>query len=266
MFRQMTSNVGKREQDYLLGAASLPPTWTSGSNDTLRTARLVLLAALISTLEQAPATKAIQGVDIGSLKRILGNWVRTSVDSLCFSLTQGSGEGWDAHLAHLLATLDAAGALGRPVPPGVISTSLLAFLESDTSHPLSGHESYWDLKKLLVKVVGEEIQPNLSTTREKVSTMSYQGCLHPAPTHADFDKAKILGFVDTAIQNANEGAKLEYLHTLLGGLDQLEDATSQLLLVYRVVQHIDRKLTCLSPALLFRLSLSFRNFSPYALS
>lgn len=242
--RQMTSNIETRERDYLLEAVSQSRGWHITDAPYSGLARVVLLKPLISALQQPSVLKAVPDVDLQSHRLMVANQVSRAVEYFCDSSSTLSEPSCESHVAPLLVALSIADIMDQDAISTGILPKLPRLLGACELLRSAGHDSHWDLKNALAKLFGKEIQALGATeagpaTTEQESAMPDLDLDRIGFSERSFNKAKILEFVDTTIQNMDEVAKLEYLRTLLAKADDLPDKTCQLLSAYRVVQRLE---------------------------
>lgn len=244
----MTSNIDKREREYLQEAVSQCLDWPVDRHFHDGIVRMVLLRPLIYSLGKPSILQALPGLDIQGLKESLGVEVSRTLRHFRTEWKEAPQEDWDVHLTPLLTVLDVAGTLGQEAVSRIVSPSLACLLNATEQLELAGNDLHWDLKSSLVRLFNE----SLEALRAKSDRGSKS---RPQPTSsakndvgtsdAGFDKAKIVEFVDTAIQNMDEDAKLEYLQALLTRPDGLPCQTSQLLSAYIVIRRLEGKFAML---------------------
>lgn len=242
----MTSNIETRERDYLLEAVSQSRGWHITDAPYSGLSRVALLKPLISALQQPSVLKAVPDVDLQSHRLMVANQVSRAVEYFCDSSSMLSEPSRGSHVAPLLVALSIADIMDQDAISTGILPKLPRLLGACEQLRSAGHDSHWDLRNALTKLFGKEIQALGATeagpsTEEQKSAMLDLDRDRVSPSEGSFNKAKILEFVDTTIQNMDEVAKLEYLQTLLAKADDHPDKTSQLLSAYRVVQRLEGK-------------------------
>ncbi|KAL1883783.1 hypothetical protein VTK73DRAFT_8319 [Phialemonium thermophilum] len=244
--RQMAQNVGKREEEYIVQAVSLVPTWFSGRQNTnyaTRSLRLVLLACLISAMHHQPALKGNPRLNIDTLRASLVTEIGAQVDHFCTSWESRAGKQSTLELIlPLLVALDCGSILNRANILAAIAPFRPRLLAATKEIALDGCSQYWDLlavmKVLFVPAEGRPGTSGVTGTADKTDE-SWKEAWSSLETAGSFDRTSILSYVDTVVDGADDGAKLGYLHEWLKLADTSSTRIPSLVAAYRIVQRIE---------------------------
>ncbi|KAK3375366.1 Urb2/Npa2 family-domain-containing protein [Podospora didyma] len=215
--RQMTSSNEEREKMYLKDAHAVLETPCQDSDVV---PRLILLESFIYAVQES--------ADVGDLKT--NHLLRLAVP--CVTSRKWRGKG----LLPFLVALEAIDSLDRQTAMGSLSSSVPLLLEA----------SEWLLENDIR--FGLEVRMFLANHFPKSVESPLEIKLHAQDAVGELvhlttpgaDQTSVLEYVDTVIRNADEDTKLRYLEELLlrEGQEPGPDALGQLLIIYRLVQHL----------------------------
>jgi hypothetical protein len=240
----MTSNVEKREQEYVLEAKSVMQTWFSGKPSYHELFRMMLLSTFISAVKQSTAAKLPSELDIQALEQLLARGIHSFMDSFP-SLAKDHTTNLHGNLHELIVVLDAAEALERKLISPCFGPLISSFRDDQDHAGLPGWEDHWDLRMLLLKYSSNDEPINAEKVR-KSSLVKQINKLLLAKDRRDgtgFDRSKILDYVETVIQKKDQNSKVKYIQMLLTTPDNSPDEPCRLLSAYGAVQHLEGKST-----------------------
>ncbi|KAL2137354.1 hypothetical protein VTI74DRAFT_3294 [Chaetomium olivicolor] len=229
--RQMTSGTAEeREKAYLKSAILVLQT---PCQDLDVAPRIVLLQTFISTVQTSPAVQKLEedGLDISGLKAQL-----LQVSSPVVKSGKRTGKG----LLALLVALEALGDLDRETVRQTLADAVLSLLKASDSLLEKGIQAGWEIRMSVADYFPEALSSPLKIKMpvEKRSSADEGDEGETDEPAAALSKTALLRYVDATVRPVDEDAKLGYLKELLleDGRDQ--DVLGQLLIIYRLIQHL----------------------------
>ncbi|KAB5569996.1 Urb2/Npa2 family-domain-containing protein [Coniochaeta sp. 2T2.1] len=245
--RQMTANIGTREEQYLRLAVStmkerIRPAL--GGADPLTVFRVVLLKTLILAILESSTVKAVGNVDIRELEHHLIEMIESVVEQFCSNWEKEDHS--DSDLLAASAVLEVAEDLYQHTAADNVAQELKKALSpyvsqlKDASRKLASKKNrdIWALRKYLASVAGEGTESFLdlgpsdevaAKDDERTASMSALG-----------NKQGILSYVDTVMADADDNTRLAHIEALIGRSDTSNPAV-QLLAVHRIVEQLGNK-------------------------
>ncbi|KAB5515432.1 Urb2/Npa2 family-domain-containing protein [Coniochaeta sp. 2T2.1] len=245
--RQMTANIGTREEQYLRLAVStmkerMRPAL--GGADPLSVFRVVLLKTLILAVLESSAVKAVGNLGIRELEHHLIEMIESVVEQFCSNWEKEDHSG--SNLLAASAVLEAAEDLYQHAVTDNIARELKKALSpyvsqlKDASRKLASKKNrdIWALRKYLASVAGEgtesflDLGPSAEVAAKEGGTTASMSALG--------NKEGILSYVDTVMADADDKTRLAHIETLIGRSDTSNPA-AQLLAVHRIVEQLGNK-------------------------
>jgi len=250
--RQMTANVGAREEKYLRLAVSNMQELTRdalGGDDELTVFWVVLMKKLILAIRQSAAVKDLPGLNPRELELHLVELSESLVGQFCAKWAEDSS--WKEFVPSVSVVLEAADDLCHHTATDKLSQELKKALSPyvsqlrEASQKLGTKEDVdvWALRKYLTTSFSDDDgsfsklgQTGGGAIRRGISVYgSWQ-----LPTSEYGNREGILEYVDAVTADIDDDTKLKHIETLLIQGYDAPDQAAQLLAVHRIIQGLRR--------------------------
>ncbi|KAK4143832.1 nucleolar pre-ribosomal-associated protein 2 [Dichotomopilus funicola] len=238
VIRQMTNgSPEERENDYLRDAILL---LQSPCQNSEAAARIVLLHAFISAVQVLPAAKKSgeDGLDTGILKNQLIQ-LATPVVTSEKKATKG--------LLALLIALDALNPLSHEDVRPALAAAAPSLLEASDVLLGEGLRDGWEVRMFLANHFPEVLTSPLKIDLAADASPALDGEKAESGSPAILGKTALLRYVDAVIGPAEEDTKLKSLEEFVTTNCPSESLMGNLLVTYRLIQHLKGSRPSTSP-------------------
>ncbi|KAK3401129.1 Urb2/Npa2 family-domain-containing protein [Sordaria brevicollis] len=224
--RQMcVANPEEREKAYIANALTV---LKSECEEAYIAPRLVLLHAFIFIAKENEKTKGeAESLDLlSTIKPII------------------TSKKWRGKkLVPLLLALEATNALEPKTVKKKFSSAVDTLLKASNWLLEHGYRAGWEVRTFIAKHFREELGAPLKIVTDAQpagddSEEEGHDTEKPGSVAAAFEKLSVLEYVDVVVNSVDEDTKLGYLKELLIEAGETSDASSRLLIVERLIQHI----------------------------
>ena len=246
----MTSNVELGPQKAYIQStiSSVQSDW--GQATASDYPRLTLLRSLLSVVRDSSAIKTLraEGIEIADIgHQYLIDSARTCIKAFCQAPDDSTPtNSLSRPLLSALVTLDAVEVLDHQTIAETLQFAIQPLVAASDALVAKGLRAGWEIRIFLVKNFGSEMDFPLDVPLSTIfmaETVEDATVTASIPTALRADRAIIVDFIDAAVKNTNEDARLSRLHQILDNVDPGSQSVVPLLTAMELVQHIEGRLT-----------------------